>query len=280
MDLRSIRNVCLKSVTQMSHPSSSSSDNAPASAARILIVEDNADTRAIIRQSLIAVGYQVTEAENGCQAQVCCREHLPDAIVLDVMMPQMTGIEFVQWFRDEIRKPFVPVLMLTALGEVEHKVEGLRLGADDYLVKPFNYKELQARLHALLRIGVLTNDLYRRTEELQEAYARLSQMQAALIAKERELVAAQLAGATAHGLGQPVTALLLHCRLAAKSLAELDAQAGAGPQPAVEQLGKIFSSVQQECETIRDIMSRLKNVDTSKVADYVDGVKILDIEKK
>ncbi|MFN8389847.1 MAG: response regulator transcription factor [Bdellovibrionota bacterium] len=246
----------------------------------VMIVEDSPDTRAIIRQSLLALGHHTIEAENGLVAQELCRKELPDAIVLDVMMPKMTGLEFVKWFREEVKSPFVPVLMLTALAEVEHKVEGLGVGADDYLVKPFNYRELQARLQALLRISVLTNDLYRRTGELQAANAKLSEMQNVLVAKERELTAAQMAGAAAHNLGQPLTTVLLHCRVLEKALAPLAESSDQGVRDSSRQVETAVKAIQQECGAMRDVVTKLKQSDGSAVKEYVGNVKIVDLDSE
>lgn len=235
----------------------------------VLVVEDDKDTRSIIRQALVASGHFVVEAEDGIAAQERVREQLPDLIVLDVMMPRMTGIEFVKWFRDSYAEPFVPVLMLTALGDVDHKVEGLSGGADDYQVKPFNYRELQARVQALLRIRTLTNELYRRTKELEAANAKLSEMQTQLIAKERELVAVQMAGAAAHNLGQPLTTVLLHCRVLEKAIGSK------GPEDALQTV----KAIQAECEAMRQVMAKLKTVDAQSTTEYVGATKILDLEK-
>lgn len=237
---------------------------------RILIVDDDADIRVIIRQSLAANGYEISEAEDGISAQQSCLQQLPDLVILDLMMPRMTGMEFVQWFREEYKEPFVPVLMLTALGDMDHKVEGITGGADDYLVKPFNYRELAVRVEALLRIKTLTNALYRRTGELEQANQQLSEMQATLISKERELVAMQMAGATAHNLGQPLTTVLLHCRVLEKSLAGLD-------NSLVNKLQAPINAIKAECATMNEVVGRLQVVNAGATETYVGSSSILDL---
>jgi len=242
------------------------------SAPHILVVDDDADTRVIIKQSLLSLGYAATESGDGLEAQAACKKSLPDLIVLDVMMPRMTGIEFIKWFRATYQEPFVPVLMLTALGDIEQKVEGLTSGADDYLVKPFNYRELQARVQALLRIKDLTNELFRHTAELIAANARLSEMQQTLVRKERELVAAQMAGAAAHNIGQPLTAALLQCRMLEKSLEKFEDGAAA-------QASKAARAIRSECESIKEIVSKLQTADPTAVTEYLPGKTILDLKK-
>ncbi|MCB0922878.1 MAG: response regulator, partial [Actinobacteria bacterium] len=140
----------------------------PETPARILVCDDDADIRAIIAHSLEALGHQVTQAGDGEQAMSRCQEGSFDLIVMDIMMPGMSGLEVVDWYRANFPSPYVPILMVTALDETEDKVEGLRRGADDYLPKPFQARELQARVAALLRTRTLTERLRVRTEELEQ----------------------------------------------------------------------------------------------------------------
>ena len=116
---------------------------------RILVVDDDPKIRTVVRRGLAYEGYRVVEAGSGEEGLEKAREHLPDLIILDVMMPGMDGLEVTRRLRssgDEIA-----ILMLTARDEVKDRVEGLETGADDYLVKPFSFEELLARVHALLR---------------------------------------------------------------------------------------------------------------------------------
>lgn len=225
-----------------------------------------------MRQTLGVLGHEIVEAEDGAVACRRCEAQLPDAIVLDVMMPNMGGLEFVRWFRAKYSQPFVPILLLTALGTVEHRVEGLDGGADDYLVKPFNYRELQARVQALLRMRKLTNDLYRRTEELQLVNQQLADAQAELLRKERELVTMQLAGAAAHSFGQPITTILLNCRIVERGIGATAVEKSLSDAKAALQ------SIQRECEAMSATLGRLKAVDPSKLKEYVGRLQILDIE--
>jgi two-component system response regulator MprA len=116
---------------------------------RILVVDDDAKIRTVVRRGLAYEGYRVVEAGSGEEGLEKAREHLPDLVILDVMMPGMDGLEVTRRLRstgDEIA-----ILMLTARDEVKDRVAGLENGADDYLVKPFSFEELLARVHALLR---------------------------------------------------------------------------------------------------------------------------------
>ncbi|MEV6523098.1 response regulator transcription factor [Longispora sp. NPDC051575] len=116
---------------------------------RILVVDDDAAVRDSLSRSLRFEGYEVTTAEDGGRALELVRGGEPDAVVLDVMMPRMDGLETCRALRAE--GLLLPVLMLTARHSVGDRVAGLDAGADDYLVKPFALQELLARLRALLR---------------------------------------------------------------------------------------------------------------------------------
>ncbi len=116
---------------------------------RILVVEDNADLAFGLRNNLEIEGYAVTVAEDGAQGLQSAREESPDLLILDLMLPEMSGFSVLKALRAEGHD--VPVLILTAKGEEADKVLGLRLGADDYVTKPFGVLELLARVEAILR---------------------------------------------------------------------------------------------------------------------------------
>jgi DNA-binding response OmpR family regulator len=116
---------------------------------RVLVVEDNPDLAYGLRNSLEIAGYDVAVAEDGVAGVTQAREVDPDLIVLDLMLPGMDGYRVLRTLRDEGRA--VPVLILTARGEEADKVLGFRMGADDYVTKPFGVLELLARIEALIR---------------------------------------------------------------------------------------------------------------------------------
>ena len=117
-------------------------------AERILVVEDDRRIRDLLRRGLIFEGYSVDTAEDGETALRVARETPPDAVILDIMLPKLDGLEVCRRLRSASN---VPILMLTAHDSVSDRVTGLDAGADDYLVKPFAFDELMARLRALFR---------------------------------------------------------------------------------------------------------------------------------
>ncbi|AMM25673.1 heavy metal response regulator transcription factor [Variovorax sp. PAMC 28711] len=117
---------------------------------RILVVEDEIKTAEYLRRGLSESGYQVEVAHTGIEGQFMVSESEFDLVILDVMLPGIDGWQLLSIIR---RKSPMPVLFLTARDAVEDRVKGLELGADDYLVKPFSYAELLARVRTLLRRG-------------------------------------------------------------------------------------------------------------------------------
>ncbi|HJR74057.1 MAG TPA: response regulator transcription factor [Luteimonas sp.] len=134
---------------------------------RILLVEDDPHTAGFIAKGLKEDGHAVDHADNGKDGLFLATTEPYDAIVLDRMLPQLDGMTLLKTLRGAGNR--VPTLLLTALGDVEQRVEGLRAGADDYLVKPFAYAELSARLDGLARRGVTasTEPTRLRVEDLE-----------------------------------------------------------------------------------------------------------------
>ena len=115
---------------------------------RVLIVEDDPDTARLVRLYLSRSGYKVVSASNGQDGLRLAREAKPDLIVLDLMLPGMSGVEICRTLRDE---SMVPIVMLTARVDEKDRLSGLDMGADDYVTKPFSPRELVARVRAVMR---------------------------------------------------------------------------------------------------------------------------------
>jgi two-component system alkaline phosphatase synthesis response regulator PhoP len=127
----------------------------------ILVVDDKPSMRSLLREYLKEENFNVVIAENGQQALFIARQEKPDLILLDIMMPEMSGYEFLRAYRKDYD---TPVILLTAKLEETDKVIGLELGADDYITKPFGMRELVARIRAVIRRsegGASPADIYR-----------------------------------------------------------------------------------------------------------------------
>ena len=118
---------------------------------RILIVEDEEALTLLLRYNLEAAGYDVESVARGDEADLRLRESIPDVVILDWMLPGVSGIELCRRLRSRPETRQLPIVMLTARGEESERVRGLSTGADDYVVKPFSVPELLARVAALLR---------------------------------------------------------------------------------------------------------------------------------
>ncbi len=118
---------------------------------KILIVDDEMGTLLPLRRSLEVENYVVVEAYNGQDALKKAKDEIPDLILLDIMLPGMNGYEVCDQLKKDAITEKIPVIMLTAKDEVKNKVDGLNIGADDYVTKPFNLSELKARIKSVIR---------------------------------------------------------------------------------------------------------------------------------
>ncbi len=146
---------------------------APQGSGRILIVDDHEDNIEVLRVRLESWGYGTDACYNGIDALAYVEKSPPDLILLDVMMPEISGIEVARRIKGNKALPFIPIIMQTALDSTEDKVEGLEAGADDYITKPIDFAELKARLRSMLRIKRLQEALEEREKELLEVNERL-----------------------------------------------------------------------------------------------------------
>ncbi len=145
----------------------------PEGRGRILIVDDHEDNIEVLRVRLESWGYGIDSCFNGMEALAYVEKTPPDLILLDVMMPEISGIEVARRIKGNKALPFIPIIMQTALDSTDDKVEGLEAGADDYITKPIDFAELKARLRSMLRIKRLQEALEEREKELLEVNERL-----------------------------------------------------------------------------------------------------------
>jgi two-component system, cell cycle response regulator len=141
---------------------------APGETPLILVVDDNPDNLEIISTRLRYRGYEVVLAERGEEAIEKVHEADPDLILLDIMMPDMDGYEVARRIRGQKDIPYIPIIVVTARDSTEDKVMGLDAGADDYLTKPINFPELEARVRSMLRIKRLQDQLEEKNRELEQ----------------------------------------------------------------------------------------------------------------
>jgi two-component system, cell cycle response regulator len=145
-------------------------------AIRILVVDDLPDNVEILRARLTSRGYAVITASNGEEALTSVRSEPPHLVLCDVMMPGIDGFEVSRRIKQDESLPYIPIILVTALGETDNIVQGLNTGADDYITKPYQFPELEARMRAMLRIKRLQDELDQKNRELEDANKRLKKL--------------------------------------------------------------------------------------------------------
>ena len=138
----------------------------------ILVVDDEQDVAEIIERTLQLAGHEVLVAHRGADALGIARQRRPDLVVLDILMPGMSGIDVCRHMRANPDLASIPILFLTAKAEIGDKIEGFEAGADDYLTKPFDPRELELRVRALLR-RAYPSDMQRTLDHVQVGDLRL-----------------------------------------------------------------------------------------------------------
>ena len=139
-------------------------------AKRVLIVEDEAAIREMVRFALTRADFEVQEAADAGEAKSRLFEQLPDLVLLDWMLPDISGIDLARRFKRDAATRDIPIIMLTARGEEDDKIRGLEAGADDYVTKPFSPRELIARIRAVMRRNSAGGD-----QQLEAGNLRLDQ---------------------------------------------------------------------------------------------------------
>ncbi|MEX2116845.1 MAG: ATP-binding protein [Bacteroidota bacterium] len=153
----------------------------------LLIVEDNADMQKYMRTHLEGA-YNLFEAVNGEEGLLKASEVIPDLVISDVMMPKMDGFEFTRRIKTDEKTSHIPVILLTAKASAEHKLEGLETGADDYLVKPFDAKELLVRVKNLIEQRRKLRDRFQREITLQPHDIPITSMEEQFLSRAKEIV--------------------------------------------------------------------------------------------
>lgn len=143
--------------------------------ATILVVDDVPMNIELMRLQLTRAGYDVLEAGDGMEALRMAVDHLPDLVLLDVMMPGMNGFEVCSRLKKDPRTQLIPIVLVTALHETEDRIKGIEAGADDFISKPFNRVELLTRVRSLLRIRKLYRDLEESLQEIENKNAILTE---------------------------------------------------------------------------------------------------------
>lgn len=213
--------------------------------ANILVVDDDKKLTLLVRGFLEKEKYKVAEAYSGRMALDSIKEAKPDLIILDIMMPEMDGIEACKRIKADKDTKMIPIIMLTSMSNVKDKVQGLNAGANDYITKPFNPEELIARVKAQLRIKFLENELLK---------------------KEEVEAVVKMGIATAHEINNPLTVIIGNLELLLMKKENLS-----------EEDSTNLNSILESAMRIKEIVSKMINITRVVETDYAQGKKMIDI---
>ncbi len=239
----------------------------------VFVVEDNPDMRGFLRDSLCKE-FRVHTAFDGEDGWRKVQNHVPDLVVSDIMMPHKNGYELCAAIKGDPRLCHVPVLLLSSKSEIEMKVEGFEQGADDYLTKPFNPRELVARAKNLIRVRKLEKEIHERNRELEEAIQDLKDAQVQLIHSEKMASLGVLSAGLVHEINNPLNAATSSLRTLARSLERL--QKGVeSPEEAGDKMERVSKRALLGLKRCEQIISGLKDFSRKDI----EGKKEEDIHK-
>lgn len=213
---------------------------------RALVIDDDPSIVRFLEIYLEGQGFRIHSALTGAEGIETARQLVPDIILLDYVMPDLNGLEVLRRLKQDERTRSIPVVVLTARSEVGEKVKGLDLGVDDYITKPFDIRELKARL-----VSILT----RRREQVETTEAEK-------LKTLREVIAS-----VSHEVNNPLAAILMCAEALERRHTEL------------EDVTEKSRVIQENVLRIRDILKRLERVKVLASKPYVAGERILDLDK-
>jgi DNA-binding response OmpR family regulator len=233
---------------------------------KILVVDDIADNIDLMRYYLEPSGYAVHAAHNSREALAALRREELDLILLDIMMPGIDGIQLCRILKSHELTRDVPVMMVTAVTQVQDKIRGLEAGADDYITKPFSGAELLARVRAMLRIKALQDEMKLANDKLREALSELKQAQTQFVRSEKLAAIQATVASVNHEINNPLCAISLDVQMLQLELSETD-----------ERVMQKLRRIEENVKRIHMVTQRLTGLKDPSSREYLPGQEMLDL---
>lgn len=212
-------------------------------------MDDDANARMILNRALAKAGYEIREAKNGKEALELARDYSPDVMIIDWMMPEMDGEQLAKWIKSDPTLRFTYIILLTAKDDVQDRVHGLQVGADDYITKPAPHQEILARVQSGMRMRALHREIQQLT---------------------RRVAVLELAATVAHEINNPLNVIYLALDLMRKSL----------KQKEYDKLEKGLQLIAQTADKLKELARKFVELQDPQSRSYVDKLSMIDIHKK
>ncbi|MGA1864660.1 MAG: response regulator [bacterium] len=214
---------------------------------KILVVDDNKDILHLFKKILSTYGYNVISAENGQEALKMAFEDSPDLILLDLALPKMDGFTVCKKLKESDETSMIPLIMVTCRDTMKDRIQGLKLGADDYITKPIYYVELLTRVESLLK---------------------LRELQKQLIEARKLETLAQIAVSVNHEINNPLCSISANAEMLKTHIDNSD-----------DSVLRKIDIILKEVDRIKQVISKLSNATRVISMEYISGVRMLDLNK-
>ncbi len=151
---------------------------------KVLVIDDSKLNRAIVKKTLTRENMEISEAADGIEGLEILKKHKFDLVLVDIIMPNLDGFGFIEQFKNRLKDDFTPVILMTGSEDLNTKIKGLNIGADDYLIKPLNENELLARVNSLIRLKKTHDELYEKNQMIQKELSIAQKVQQFIIPRD------------------------------------------------------------------------------------------------
>jgi DNA-binding response OmpR family regulator len=237
-----------------------------ASIPKILVVDDLADNIELMRYHLEPANCLVHAAHNSREALAALRREEFSLILMDIMMPGIDGIQLCRILKAHEQTRDIPIMMVTAVTQVQDKIRGLEAGADDYITKPFSGAELLARVKSMLRIKALQDEMKLANEKLRETLAELQNAQMQTVRNEKLAAIQATVASVNHEINNPLCAISLDVQMLQLELSEND-----------ERILQKLRRIEENVKRIHAVTQRLTGLKDPSSKEFLPGQEMLDL---